>query len=107
MEANSGQKSAEGSIKRYFVRINLLRWIPTGVARSEEETGMQRSQNIGQGAMGIGIMGGRQVTPRWENDPVWLHDGSIREHGQGRVREQPPRGKSGGGQRRVERVKKN
>ena len=42
-----------------------------------EETGTQRSQKMGQGAMGLEMLGRRQVTPRWENDPVWLHDGSI------------------------------
>ena len=57
--------------------------------------------------MGIGIPGWRQVTPRWANDPVWLHGGSRREIGQGLVRAPPPRRRSGGGQRRVERVKKS
>ena len=62
---------------------------------------------MGQGEMGLGIMGQRKMTPRWENDPVWLHDGIIRESGQGRVWAPPPRGKSGLGWRRVERVNKN
>ena len=35
---------------------------------------MQRIQRMGQGEMGLGMMGIRQVTPRWENDTVWLHD---------------------------------
>ena len=30
---------------------------------------------MGQGEMGLGILVWRQVTPRWANDPVWLHDG--------------------------------
>ena len=28
-----------------------------------------------QGATGIGMLGRRQVTYRWENDPVWGKDG--------------------------------
>ena len=47
---------------------------------------------MGQGEMGIRMMGRRQVTPRWANDPVWLHRRSRRESGQGRVREPPPDG---------------
>ena len=64
-------------------------------------------QMIGQGAMGLGILGWRQVTPRWSNDPVWLHDGSRWESSQGRVQASPPQRKSGVGQRRAEQVKKN
>ena len=45
---------------------------------------------MGQGAMGLGMMGRRQVTPRWENDPVWLHKGRIQESGQGQVQAPPP-----------------
>ena len=37
---------------------------------------------MGQEAMGIGMLVGRQVKPRWANDPVWLHNGSIRNCGQ-------------------------
>ena len=37
---------------------------PEGVAGTEE-TGMQRSQKMGQGVMGIGMLGRRQGTPRW------------------------------------------
>ena len=40
---------------------------------------------MGQGKMGLGILGQRKVTPRWVNDPVWLHGGSKLESGQGRV----------------------
>ena len=60
------------------------------MARAEEETGTQMGQMMGQGEMGLGIMGWRQVTHRWANDPVWLHDGSRRESGQGRVQAPPP-----------------
>ena len=35
------------------------------MARSEEETGTQRSENMGQEAMGLGMLGRIQVTPRW------------------------------------------
>ena len=45
---------------------------------------------MGQGSMGIGIMGWIQVTPRWTNDPVWLHNRSRREIGQGQVWPPPP-----------------
>ena len=44
----------------------------------EEETETQRIHKMGQGDMGIGIMGQRQVTPRWVNDPMWLH-GRVRQ----------------------------
>ena len=53
-----------------------------------------------QGEMGIGIIGRRQVTTRWLNDPVWMHDGIIQESGQEQVRAPPPRRKSGRGKRR-------
>ena len=65
------------------------------------KSGTQKIQKMGQGAMGLGILGRIQVKPRWENDSLWLHDGRIRESGQGRVWVPPPRGKSGGGQTRV------
>ena len=72
----------------------------------EGETGVQRSHKMNQVSMRIGMLGQRQVTPRWENDPVGLHAGSRRESGQGRVQAPPPpRRKSGGGWRRAERVK--
>ena len=45
---------------------------------------------MGQGAMGLGMLGQRQVTTRWANEPVWLHVGSRQESGQGRVRAPPP-----------------
>ena len=44
----------------------------------------------GAGSDGSGILRQREVTPRWENDPVWLHGGSRQDSGQGRVREPPP-----------------
>ena len=69
-----------------------------------EETGKKRSKRMGQGAMGLGMLGRRQVTPRWVNDPVWLHNGSRRDSGQGRMRAPPPRGKPGRGRRREEQV---
>ena len=72
-----------------------------------EETGTQRSQKMGQGAMGIEILGRRQVTPRWENDPVWLHGGIRWESGQGRLWHPPPRVKSGVGRIRAEQAKNN
>ena len=59
-----------------------------GVAGAEE-TGAQRSQNMGQGAMGLGILGRRHVTPGWANNSVWLHGGSRQESGQGRVQAPP------------------
>ena len=36
---------------------------------------------MGKAAMGLGMMRRRQVTPRWPNDPVCLHNGSRRESG--------------------------
>ena len=54
--------------------------------RAEKGTGTKFSQKMGLGTMGLGMLGRRQVTPRWENDPMWVHDGGIRDIGQGRVR---------------------
>ena len=76
-----------------------------GVAGAEK-AGTQRSKKMGKGVMGLGMLGRRYVTPRWVNDPVWLHDRSRQESGQGRVRA-PPRRKSGRRRRRVERVNKS
>ena len=61
-----------------------------GVAGAEEETVPQRSHKMGQGAIGLGMLGRRQVTPRWANDPVWKNSGSRQESGQGRLQEPPP-----------------
>ena len=55
----------------------------------EEETGKQRSQNMEHGDMGLGILGQRQVMPRWANDPMWLNDGSRKDSGQGQMRAPP------------------
>ena len=44
---------------------------------------------MGQEAMIIGMMVGRQLIPRWANDPVWLKNGSIRNSGQVWVWETP------------------
>ena len=44
---------------------------------------------MGKGARGLGVLGQRQVTTRWANDTVWLHNGSRRDSGQGRVRAPP------------------
>ena len=46
---------------------------PSVVERVEKETGTQRSQMMGKGAMGFVMLRRRQVTPRCENDPVWMH----------------------------------
>ena len=54
-----------------------------------EETGTQRSMKMGQEVMGHGMLGRRQVTSRWANDPVWLNDRSRQESGQGRVQAPP------------------
>ena len=75
---------------------------------------------MGQGDMGLEMLGRRQVTPRWEKYPVWLHNKSRKDSGQGRVRAPPPDGnqaeggegrrraeKGGEGRRRAERVKKS
>ena len=53
------------------------------------EIGTHRSQSMGKGVMDLEMLIWRQVTPRWVNDPVWLHDGGW-ESGQGRVRAPPP-----------------
>ena len=47
---------------------------------------------MGKGAMGLRMLGQRQVTLRWANDPVWLHDGSRQESDRGQVRAPPPDG---------------
>ena len=67
----------------------------------------------GEGARGLGVLGQRQVTPRWANDTVWLHNGSRRESVQGRVRAPPQTeirrraDKCGEGWRRADKVKKS
>ena len=48
-----------------------------------EDTGTQRSHNMGQVEMGLGMLVRIQVTPRWTNDPVWLNNGSRQDSGQG------------------------
>ena len=42
-----------------------------------------------QKVMGLRMLGQRQVTPRWGNDPVWLYDRIRRDSGQGQVRAYP------------------
>ena len=42
-----------------------------------------------QRAMVPGMLGWRQVKPRWANNPLWLHDGSRQESGQGRMQADP------------------
>ena len=37
---------------------------------------------MGQGAMGLGMLGRRQVMLRWAKDPVWMHNGSKWDIGQ-------------------------
>ena len=46
-----------------------------------------------QVAMGLGMLGQRQVTPRWANDPVWRHCGGKGREGQGRCVYSPLGGK--------------
>ena len=55
-----------------------------GVAGADV-TGKQRSHKMGQGEMGISILGQIQVIPRWSNDPVCINNRNIREGGQGWV----------------------
>ena len=45
-----------------------------------------------QGAMGIGMLGWRQVKPRWVNDHVWIHDRRKGREGMGRHGYPPPPG---------------
>ena len=74
-----------------------------------EDIGMWISQKMVQGAMSLGILGQIQLTPRWANDSVWLHNGSIQESCQGHVRAPPPPdrnqaegGEGRSGKRRIE-----
>ena len=46
----------------------------------------------GAGRDGSWFAGMETGVPRWANDPVWLHNGSRRESGQGRVQAPPPKG---------------
>ena len=55
---------------------------PAGVARGGR-SGKKQCWGLMQGAMGLGMLGRRQVTPRWANDPVCVHDGRKRIEGQG------------------------
>ena len=36
-----------------------------------------------KGEMGLGMLGRIQVTPRWDNDPVWRHNGGKGREVQG------------------------
>ena len=56
---------------------------------SEEETGINSIQKMGQGYMGLGMLVQRQVMPRWVNDNFCLNDVSRRDSVQGRVRSAP------------------
>ena len=73
----------------------------------EEEKETQKSQNMGQGAVGISMLGQRQVTYRRANNPVWLNNRTRQESGLGRVQAPPPEGfrrraeKGGAGVRRM------
>ena len=42
--------------------------------------------------MGLGMLGRRHVTPRWVNDPVWIHDVRKGREGWGMIRYPPPGG---------------
>ena len=42
-----------------------------------------RKRGLMHGAMGLGILGQRQVTLRWANDTVWINDGGKGRVGQG------------------------
>ena len=44
---------------------------------------------MGQGEMGLSMLGRRQVTCSWSNDPVWLNDGIRQGSGPGRVQTPP------------------
>ena len=57
-----------------------------------------------QGAMCLGMLGWRHVTPRWSNDPVWRHNGRNRREGQGGCGYPPPGGEGRSGLRRVSYV---
>ena len=50
----------------------------------EGEEGKQ--QSLVQEAMRLGIMGWRNLTPRWVNDPVWRHDDEKGREGRGMSR---------------------
>ena len=54
-----------------------------------EETGTQKSQKMGHGVMSLMMLGRIQVTPIWENGPVWMSNESRRKSGQGQVRPPP------------------
>ena len=92
MEANGGQKEAECYDKRYF---GGSKGAALEIRKAWQERGRRQGSrlvtpNMGQGAMGLGMLGRRQMMPRCDNDTVWLHAGSRRESGQGRVRAPPP-----------------
>ena len=54
-----------------------------------EVTGTQRSKGMGQVTIGLGMLVRRKVTPMWDNNHVWLHGGSRRNSGQGRLQAPP------------------
>ena len=79
---------------------------PEGVAGVKGK-GMQRSHSMGQGEMGIGILGRRKMTLRWANYPVLMHDRVYGRVARGGCVHPPPSRKIGGGWRRSEWVKKS
>ena len=47
-----------------------------GVARVRESwRGVSRTAKVRVKDGSIGMLGRRQVTPRWSDDPMWKHDG--------------------------------
>ena len=57
-----------------------------------------------QGVVGLGMLVQRQVTPGWENDYVWIHEGCQGKEGRGVMGYPPPRHTSGGGWKMAEQV---
>ena len=61
----------------------------------------RRQRSLIQGEMGLSMLGRRQVTPGWENCPVWRHDGQKGREGRGRAEIGWRAEKGGAVQRRI------
>ena len=60
-----------------------------------------------QGALGLFMLGQRQVTPGWVNDPVWRHYRRKSREGMGMSGYTPPGGHWVAGRKERSGIKKN
>ena len=70
---NGGSEAAECDIKIYFGGVKGAALVIRQAWRGRGG-GVGRLRSLMQGAMGLGMLGRRQVKPRWANDTVWRHN---------------------------------